>query len=120
MKERVATEGLALAGLHRPIFDKVVSGEIPAARGAIIGGSGLSHEQQSAVMQRLDKLPKSKAPSDSTLRETIENAKAAPVVKKTTHDLFGSSEEDVSLALPPRPGAASSHIKKTGSDREKQ
>ena len=53
LREKVASEGLDLARLDKP-FHHVTQGELSPARGAIIGGSGLSHEQQYAVHTQLE------------------------------------------------------------------
>lgn len=108
MRERVATEGLALSNLHEPIFKRVVNGELTTARGAIIG-SGLSHAQQTSVMKSLDRLPKGRVPSDATLRETVEHAKHAPTATKTTRGLFGDDEQEVSLSL--HRGEIAAHVR---------
>lgn len=107
MKERVATEGIALANLHKPIFDRVLAGDLTPARGAIIG-HGLDHAQQASVIKTLDKFGKSRAPTDATLRQVVEHARHAPVTKVKTHDLFGENEDDVSLAF--HRGEASAHV----------
>ena len=108
MREKVATDGLALSNLDEPIFKRVVNGELSPARGAIIG-NGLSHAQQRSVMTHLDKMPKGRMPSDATLRETVEHAKNAPTATKTTRGLFGDDEEEVSLSL--HRGEAAAHIR---------
>ncbi|OJW23185.1 MAG: hypothetical protein BGO49_27205 [Planctomycetales bacterium 71-10] len=108
MRERIATEGLALSQLHPRAFDRVVSGELPTARAAIIGGSGLTHEQQTDILSKLDKLPRGKQPTDSTVRNWIEDSKAAPTATKKTASLFGDDEETVSLGL--HRGALVSHV----------
>jgi hypothetical protein len=108
MKEKTATEGLALANLHEPIFKRVVNGELTPARGSIIG-DGLSHAQQKAIVANLDKMPKGRAPSDATLREAVEHAKHAPTTTTTTRGLFGDDVDETSLAL--HRAEAASHVR---------
>lgn len=108
MREKVATEGLALSNLHDPIFHKVVNGEMTPARGAIIG-DGLTHPQQASVLKMLGRLPAARQPTDKVLHAMVSHARHGPVTKQTTHDLFGSNEEDVSLAL--HRAEADTHIK---------
>jgi hypothetical protein len=95
MKEKIASEGLALANLHEPIFKKVVNGDLSVPRGVMIG-EGLSHPEQIGVMKIIDK---HKNITDATLREAIEHERLAPKTVKTTHSLFGDDEEVVSLGL---------------------
>lgn len=99
MRERIATQGLALAGLEDKVWRRVKAGEMPVERAAILGGSGLDHAQQRAVLDLADKVPKSRPLSNSKFQELVDNARAASKVKTTTRDLFGVSEEDQSLAL---------------------
>lgn len=108
MKERVATEGIALAGLSKPIFNRVISGDLSPSRGAIIG-TGTTHAQQEGIIKVLDtKFSKSKQPSDATLRQTVRHAINSPTVKVKSRDLFGDNEDDVSLAF--HRGETSAHI----------
>ena len=84
-----------MAGLSDHLFKKVVDREIPIGRAALIGGAGLTHEQQKSVYEQANK----RRASDATVKELIDNAKEAPSVTKTTHSLFGDDEETVSLAF---------------------
>jgi ParB-like chromosome segregation protein Spo0J len=93
MTESTAKDGLALAGLHPQIFDKVARGDMPVAKAAIIGGSGLGHEHQLTVLAQANK----QHASNAVLRELVDNAKASPVLTVKGRDLFGDTEEEVSL-----------------------
>jgi hypothetical protein len=99
MREKVATEGLDLARLEPSLFRRTVDGEIPAARAAIIGGSGLSHAQQSALHGQLQSLGKRGEVSDRTLKELVDNARHAGSKTTKSTDLFGSHEDEQSLAI---------------------
>lgn len=96
MKEHTASQGLALAGLEDSAFKRVVNGELSTNRAAIIGGSGLSHEQQRQVLKLADKNPKL---TDGSVRNLVDAAKAAGSRKKETRDLFGSTVEEESLVV---------------------
>jgi hypothetical protein len=95
MTEATAKHGMNMAGLEAGLFKKVVNQEIPMERASIIGGSGLSHAQQIEVHNMS---VKSRA-NNETLKELVENAKAAPTIRTTSRSLFGDSEEEKSLAL---------------------
>jgi hypothetical protein len=97
LREKVATEGLALAQLHPTLFRHVIDGNIGAERGAIYGGSGLKHHEQEALHKLAE--GKGKAITNDHLRELAEEVKQAPTAKAVTRDLFGSNEEELSLAL---------------------
>jgi hypothetical protein len=105
MREAVATQGLDLAALHPHLFRKVVDGDLSPARAAILGGSGLSHADQKLVHDQVAKLQRGGKGevNDRTLRELIDNAKAAPRSRGDgALDLFGGADEEAhgrSLAL---------------------
>jgi hypothetical protein len=96
LREHTAGQGLAMAGLEDHAFKRVINGELTPARAAIIGGSGLSHEQQRQLVKVLDK-PRNKKISDGTVRHMVDEAREAGSRTKTTRDLFGSNEEEESL-----------------------
>lgn len=98
MKEHTASQGLALSGLHEHAFKRVVNGEISPERAAIIGGSGLSHEQQSQVFKLLDK-PQNRKLTNGGVKNLVDAAHAAGSRTKTTRDLFGTSEEEEALIV---------------------
>jgi len=80
------------------------AGAIPEERAAMIGGSGLTHPQQESVMKSVKR-----GTSNATLAELLDNARAAGRTKQTTRDLFGTTEEEVSLAH--HRAAAQAHIR---------
>lgn len=96
LREKVATEGLAISGLEEGLWRQHKAGELSANRAAIIGGSGLTHAQQAAVAKSSGKAGVAGL-NDRDLKEYIDNAREAPTVKNRTLDLFGSNEEDISL-----------------------
>jgi hypothetical protein len=97
LTEAKADRGLALAGLANPLFRKVVYKEMPAERGAIIGGSGLSHDQQMKVATLIEK--RRGDVNNATLREIVDEVKAAPTREKGGGGLFGDDPEVESLAI---------------------
>jgi hypothetical protein len=109
LRDKVASEGLALSHLHDPIFRRVIDGDLSPARGAIIGGSGLDHTQQAALVDLLDKQPKSRSVSDATLKELTDTVRSAGTKTTHTHSLFGDDAEQTSLAL--HKARAQAHIK---------
>lgn len=99
MREKIATDGLALSKLEPATFKRVVDGDISAERGAIIGGKGLEHHEQAALVKLLDKQPKGKEITNRHLEELVDEVKSARSVRQHTADLFGGHEDDQSLAL---------------------
>jgi len=101
LREKIASDGLALSKLEGKAFRRVIEGTISPERGAIIGGSELAHHQQRALVDLIDRKTGKRGEeiTNGQLRELIDGVKAGPTVRKETHDLFGSSVEDESLAL---------------------
>lgn len=106
LSEAKAKQGLALAGLHPKLWKDYEGGALPEERAAMIGGSGLNHAQQESLAKSLKR-----GTSNATLRELIDNAHAAGKVKQQTRDLFGDSEEEVSLAH--HRAAAQAHVRES-------
>jgi hypothetical protein len=50
MRERIATEGMALSRLDDSLFGKAIDGDLPVERAVIIGGSGLDSQQQRSLV----------------------------------------------------------------------
>lgn len=98
LKEHVAKQGLALSNLHPRLFKKVVNGDMSAERGAIIGGSGLSHAHQESLGKMLEK-PKFRNATNGAVKNLIDIHKASESKTVKARDLFGESEEEQSLAL---------------------
>lgn len=99
LREKIATDGLALTSLEKGLFNRVIDGSIPQERAVIIGGSGLPHEQQKALVDLVDKLPRNREVNNATLRELTDTVKAAGSKATTTKSLFGDEVDDQSLAI---------------------
>jgi len=93
MREKIATDGLALSKLDDSLFRKTIDGEIPMARAAIIGGSGLQPAQQRDLMTLVDKEGKKKTLTDGAISEMVDIAKSSQTHQESTMSLFG--EESV-------------------------
>lgn len=106
LKEKIATDGLAIASLEPNLFRQVIDGELPMERAAIIGGNGLSHEKQKSLM---DLLSKRKAVNNSVLSELIDTVKHSGQKQEEQFDLFGNSTATVDLAV--HRASLQSHIK---------
>jgi predicted ABC-type ATPase len=91
-----AAKGLALAGLPREMFDRVVQGDLSVNRGAIIGGSGLDAGKQREIGKLLKTRP---SVSDGTLGEYVEALAASQRQQQQTINLFGTSTEEVDTGL---------------------
>lgn len=93
MREKIATDGLALSKLDDSLFRRTIDGEIPMARAAIIGGSGLEPAQQRDLMTLIDKEGKKKNLTDGAISEMVDIAKSSRTHQESTMSLFG--EESV-------------------------
>jgi lambda family phage portal protein len=91
MREKIATDGLALSNLDDVIFKKVIDGDIPTARAVIIGKSNLDKDQQKSLVELIDKQPKSKKITDEVLSELVDTVAASSKTSSFQMDLFGGS-----------------------------
>jgi hypothetical protein len=92
LTEAKANQGLALAGLAHPLFRRVIDQSLPVERATIIGGSGLSHEQQSKLVAHLDK--QKGTVTNAHLKEMVDEVKAAPTRKAEGGGLFGHDDAE--------------------------
>jgi hypothetical protein len=114
LKEKIATDGLAIASLEANLFRQVIDGDLPMERAAIIGGNGLSHEKQKSLMELLDKR---KNVNNSVLSELIDTVKNSGQKQEEQFDLFGNSTATVDLAI--QRASLQSYIKqKLGSEKK--
>jgi tape measure domain-containing protein len=92
MRDRVASQGLALAQLPQELFDRVASGDISELRGVQIGGSGLKEFQQRELVKLIENFEKKgKKVTESVVSELIDTLNASTVDTVEQFDLFGSS-----------------------------
>ncbi len=96
LKEKIATDGLAIAALEPNLFRQVIDGELPLERAAIIGGSGLDHAKQKSLVELLDKR---KNINNAVLSELIDTVKYSGQKQEEQFDLFGNSTATVDLAV---------------------
>jgi len=93
VREKIAQDGAALAGLNDTLFRKVIDGQIPVERAAIIGGSGLNHTQQQDLHDLAEKqAKKGRKITNDVLSELVDTVKASEQQTETQFDLFGASE----------------------------
>ncbi len=106
----IAKDGLAIAGLHPTLFNRVVNGELPVARAAVIGGSGLSEDQQLALSKMLGEREKAgKRMSNEAIGELIRFVKNAGTENVSQETLFGTEAMEQSLA--PEKAELSAYVK---------
>lgn len=99
MQERIASEGLAIASLDDSLFRRVVDGRLPMQRAAVVGGSGLDHPQQRALVEMIEKREKRGKVTNNTIRELADIVKSSETQTEFTLDLFGGSESEKSMAI---------------------
>jgi phage gp29-like protein/ParB-like chromosome segregation protein Spo0J len=99
MREKVATDGIALSKLDDALFRKVIDGDIPTERAVIVGGSGLDHQQQRSLVKLVDDQSKKRKITNEVLTELVDTVKASQQSTETQFDLFGASSTVVDNAL---------------------
>lgn len=97
LKGAKAKEGLALSKLSSGLFERVVSGEIPAARGAVVGEGLASHADQTALYTQVEKRERGgKRATNDQIEEMIRLANHGPKVATSSAQggLFGGEEAE--------------------------
>ena len=112
LKGAVARDGVALSRLAPSIFDRVVQGDLPVQRAAIIGETLPDHGEQKAAIDLLDKAEaKGRGLTNPEARELIRFVKEAPRTEQQAQNfsLFGEDTITKNLAL--EKAEVSSYIK---------
>ncbi|MES2136615.1 MAG: hypothetical protein V4502_06095 [Pseudomonadota bacterium] len=113
IKGELAGQGLALAKLDPYLFSKVVSGDIPMERGAIIGGGLENPADQRQLYDVLQKSEESgKRMTNDQVGEMIRLANGDQTAKftETQHSLFG--DEEVTRSLIKEKAEVSDYVRK--------
>jgi hypothetical protein len=97
LKERIASDGLALAKLDDVLFDKTVHGEIPTDWGVAIGEKLTDHSKQIELWKLLQK--ERRKISLETISELAEIAESADTQEYSQMTLFGLETISNSLAI---------------------
>lgn len=115
-KGKVATEGLALSKLAQPIFDDVMSGDLTAARGAVLGSGIANPTDQQAVYDLMKQQEKGgRRLTNDQVAELIDLNSSAPTKTESSADaaqggLFGV--EEMTRSLLPEKAVVSEYIRK--------
>jgi ParB-like chromosome segregation protein Spo0J len=100
MGESTATNGLALARLGDPLFEKVATGKITQGRAIAIGKATADHAAQDAIVKMVDRAEaRGRNVSDATVAELARFASAAPTHEQTSGSLFGKLTQTQNLAI---------------------
>jgi len=100
MRERIATDGIALSNLDDTLFRQVIDGRLPESRAAIIGASGLEGVEQRALVDLINSKEKGgRRLTNETVRELTDVVKSSVTQTQTQFDLFGASEVQQNLAI---------------------
>lgn len=98
--EATAEKGLALSRLDTPIFNRVVSGDLPLGRAVAIGESTSDPAEQKAILDLLRSKERLRTKvSDDTLRELIRFVKNSGKSEESQADLFGTQTITKSHAI---------------------
>lgn len=97
MKEKIATDGIALANLDDSLFSRVIDGDLPQERATVIGGSGLSHDEQRSLSNLIDS--QKKTLTNEVISELIDVVKSSSSESGTQQSLFGIETVTQNLAI---------------------
>lgn len=97
MRDKVADEGAALAGLSDKIFNKAIQGEITLDKAVVIGKSGLKPDSDQDAL--FDLIEKKKQITPEVLNELIDIVRSSSSRTTSQMTLFGAEEITESLAI---------------------
>lgn len=103
MREKIATDGLALSRLNEPLFNRVVQGTLPEQRAVTIGNALKDHKQQQELVDLIEKEEKrGKKINNDAIQELTDMVVGAPKIQESQgglFDLLGFTPETRSLAV---------------------
>lgn len=103
MREKIATDGIAMSQLSDNLFNRVVQGTLPEQRAVAIGGKLTDHKQQQELLDLVEKEEKKgKRITNDTINELTDMVVDAPKVESSQGGLLGMlgfAPESRSLAI---------------------
>ncbi|MEM8604323.1 MAG: hypothetical protein AAGF24_10870 [Cyanobacteria bacterium P01_H01_bin.121] len=96
LNEKLMRQGFYLAQLQPALYERVVTGNIPVERGAIIGELLPEPEDQLAIAKLLDE--RSRYTTNDELKELAHLVTSAAKTSVTQQTLFGETETPINLA----------------------
>ena len=99
MREKIATNGIAIAKLESTLYNRVMTGGLDTGTAAIIGSADLAPEQQRSLVKLIDSRSKKRELTQSVLKELVDTAKASATQSQTSFTLFGEEEIKQSLTI---------------------
>ncbi|MGL5876758.1 MAG: hypothetical protein ACRC2V_03080, partial [Xenococcaceae cyanobacterium] len=104
LREKIATDGLALSELSDSLFNKVIQGEISEGRGVVIGSTVKDKLQQEELVKLIDREEKrGKKITNETVAELADMVTTTPTVKEESggglFDLLGFTPTERSTAI---------------------
>lgn len=90
LKEKIATDGMALAGLNNGLFTRAITGDLAQDRAIAIGSMVKDHQQQSELVDLIDQHEKkNKKINNETIKELADMVANAPTNQNNDGGLFG-------------------------------
>ena len=91
MREKIATDGIAMSQLSDNLFNRVVQGTLPEQRAVAIGGKLTDHKQQQELLDLVEKEEKKKGKriTNDTINELTDMVVDAPKVESSQGGLLG-------------------------------
>lgn len=102
LKEKIATDGIALSNLSDGLFNSVIDGKLPESRAVVIGQKLKDHAQQEALVQLIAKEEKKgKRITNDVVSELADMTTTAPKKQEGANllTLLGFDPEERSLAI---------------------
>lgn len=103
LKEKIATDGLALSNLSDGLFNQVIQSELPEARAVVIGDKLKDHTQQEALVKLIAKEEKrGRKITNDVVSELADMTSTAPKKQEESGNLLtllGFDPDERSLAI---------------------
>ncbi|HEY9295613.1 MAG TPA: hypothetical protein VIQ31_04425, partial [Phormidium sp.] len=99
LRERIASDGLALSKLESSLFRQVIDGNLAVERAVIIGDLVPDYDQQIALLQLIERQSKTRKITNEVIRELAEEINLSGFVESEQCTLFGLEQVQESLAI---------------------
>ena len=102
LREKIATDGIAMSQLSDGLFNQVIQGELPESRAVVIGGKLKDHTQQEALVKLIAKEEKrGRKVTNDVVSELADMTSTAPKQQEAGNllTLLGLDPDERSLAL---------------------
>lgn len=99
LREKLATDAIALSKLSDILFNKVIQGDLPLERAVIIGELVADHDDQHKLVDLIERESKRRKLTNDVIRELAETLASSDTETIIEIDLFGTETKTDSVAI---------------------